>query len=234
MSEQILSDGEKIKELREALKYSQVEFAKKAGISRTNLYMYETQKTSVSAKMLMRIAKTFGAEEYLIGGLSLKDAMPKIMNTLRHGEESQYYYQDFSFNLYDDFAAYENNETDKKFGVSKNFFTLFSQISPMDYDVIKLNSNIGEPFIKSGQCIFMSIDEVINYSNGDLLIVRIENEYFIKRYLYNPVKREIRLIGAENDFTNLEFKEGDKKNREKIKIIGVIKYIVDFSVINAK
>jgi DNA-binding XRE family transcriptional regulator len=66
-----------LKGLREALGYTQGEFAKKLGTSRENIANYETFRREPSAAFLMRLQKKFNLSNAFIGGIVIEFALQK-------------------------------------------------------------------------------------------------------------------------------------------------------------
>lgn len=117
------------------------------------------------------------------------------------------------------YGSNNDNEVFTPIPVSPEFIRNVLGIpSSKNYDMIRIIGDSMEPFASSGDIVV--IDKLVEPKNGDMVIANINGDVYMKKFLRNPVKKEVKLTSL-NDFYQDITLSGDEL--EYLKIVGKVK-----------
>lgn len=195
--------GEKIRELRKKVGMSQKEFAQAIGVSYGALQGYEYGEVEPRRVILQSIAAHFGVPLSYFIPVSKKPSLPgsnlaNILSVINETENKKIY-----LNLYDNvrvsagYGSFADDSVAKKIPVSSQFLRDVLRVPVKEYDVIRVIGDSMEPFIKDSDLVLVDRSERVR--NGDIVIAILEDSLYVKKYLFNPIRKIIKLTSL-NDF----------------------------------
>lgn len=125
-------------------------------------------------------------------------------------------------------AGYGANNDDESFSVipaSPEFIKNVLELPAKKYDIIKIIGDSMEPFVQDGD--YVTIDREAEIKNGDIVIANICGDTYIKKFLRNPIKKEIKLTSL-NDFYQDIVLSGDEI--ENLIVVGKVKSKFSISI----
>jgi len=213
--------GEKIRELRKKVGMSQKEFAEAIGVSYGALQGYEYGEVEPRRVILHAIAARFELP------LSYFNPTPKksnLLDIINEAENKKIY-----LNFYDNvrasagYGSFADDSVAKKIPVSAQFLRDVLRVPVKEYDIIRAMGDSMEPFIKDNDLVLVDRTEMAR--NGDIVIAILEDSLYVKKYLFDPIRKIIKLTSL-NDF----YQDIIIKPQEQIQLTIVGKVKARFSV----
>ena len=221
--------GEKIRELRKKVGMSQKEFAQAIGVSYGALQGYEYGEVEPRRVILQSIAAHFGVPLSYFIPVSKKPSLPSsnlanILSIINDTENKKIY-----LNFYDNirasagYGSFTDDSVAKKIPVSAQFLRDVLRVPVKEYDIIRAMGDSMEPFIKDNDLVLVDRNEMAR--NGDIVIAILEDSLYVKKYLFDPIRKIIKLTSL-NDF----YQDIIIKPQEQIQLTIVGKVKARFSV----
>jgi len=108
----------------------------------------------------------------------------------------------------------------QKISLDKKFLQNFYSISNFEKtDIVRVSGNSMYPTINDGD--FMFVERGTEPNNGDMVIARLENELYVKRFHKEPFGGDIRLISDNTEYKPIVLDTDEKK--EQLEIYGIVK-----------
>lgn len=213
--------GEKIRELRKKVGMSQKEFAEAIGVSYGALQGYEYGEVEPRKVILHAIAARFGLSLSYFNPTLKKS---NLLNIINEAENKKIY-----LNFYDNvrasagYGSFADDSVAKKIPVSAQFLRDVLRVPVKEYDIIRAMGDSMEPFIKDNDLVLVDRTEMAR--NGDIVIAILEDSLYVKKYLFDPIQKIIKLTSL-NDF----YQDIIIKPQEQIQLTIVGKVKARFSV----
>lgn len=213
--------GEKIRELRKKIGMSQKEFAQTIGVSYGTLQGYEYGEVEPREVILHAIAARFGLPLSYFNPTLKKS---NLLNIINEAENKKIY-----LNFYDNvrasagYGSFADDSVAKKIPVSAQFLRDVLRVPVKEYDIIRAMGDSMEPFIKDNDLVLVDRTEMAR--NGDIVIAILEDSLYVKKYLFDPIRKIIKLTSL-NDF----YQDIIIKPQEQIQLTIVGKVKARFSV----
>lgn len=213
--------GEKIRELRKKVGMSQKEFAEAIGVSYGALQGYEYGEVEPRRVILHAIAARFGLSLNYFNPTLKKS---NLLNIINEAENKKIY-----LNFYDNvrasagYGSFADDSVAKKIPVSAQFLRDVLRVPVKEYDIIRAMGDSMEPFIKDNDLVLVDRTEMAR--NGDIVIAILEDSLYVKKYLFDPIQKIIKLTSL-NDF----YQDIIIKPQEQIQLTIVGKVKARFSV----
>lgn len=125
-------------------------------------------------------------------------------------------------------AGYGSQNSDESFeplSVSADFLKAVFGITAAKYgyDMIRIFGDSMEPFVKSGDIIF--VDRQKEIMSGDVVIAEVGEDTFIKKFLRDSVHKSIKLTSLSDFYQDIVLKDDEIEN---LKLLG--KIVCKFSI----
>lgn len=221
--------GDKIRELRKSQGMSQKEFARAIGVSYGALQSYEYGDIEPREIILHAITARFGLPLNYFN-LNTKSSMIgyNISRLARDAETKTIY-----LNFYDNvrasagYGSYNDDTIAKKIPISAQFLKEILQVPVREYDVIRAMGDSMEPFIKDNDMILVDRNETVK--NGDIVIAILEDSLYVKKYLFDPIQKIIKLTSLNSFYQDIII---EPQEQIQLNIIGVVKarFNIDTSI----
>lgn len=104
------------------------------------------------------------------------------------------------FNTVTASAGYGSQNDSEEFDLvptSPEFIEKVLELPAKEYDIIKVIGDSMEPFVQDGE--YVIVDRKAEIKNGDIVIANIYGDVYVKKFLRDPIKKEIKLTSL-NDF----------------------------------
>ncbi|WP_169753709.1 S24 family peptidase [Campylobacter curvus] len=115
------------------------------------------------------------------------------------------------------YGAQNDNENYTLIPVSRDFMEKVLKIPLKDYDVIKIYGDSMEPFAQNGDSVVIDLESEIR--NGDIVIARIGEDLYMKKFLRNIVGKEIKLTSLNSFYQDIILRD---EEINELKIIGKV------------
>lgn len=222
----MISQRDKLRDLREAFDMRQSEFARKCGIPLGTLQAYEADRLRLTKTSMWKIAQATGiGDEYFTSEMSLYDALLKYNIDPSKGLIAQ----DVTECMCEFFTSLENFAHKKDALMPSNLKTSILKhilhIENLEYAFIQINDISAEPLAKNGEVLVVSREKP---KNANYIICSFQDEILIKQYFIAGAK-SVCLKSPE--CKDIELEKADFK--ALVKVYGVIKakiYSTIFSV----
>lgn len=111
--------------------------------------------------------------------------------------------------------------------VSGEFLEKVLKVPVKNYDVIRVFGDSMEPFAQNGDMVIIDLDADIK--NGDIIIANIGGDVYMKKFLRNPIQKEIKLTSLNSFYQDIVLTEDEIV---ELKIIGKVrcKFSLDMKV----
>ncbi|MDL0090049.1 LexA family transcriptional regulator [Campylobacter gastrosuis] len=214
-----MSIGSRIKAIRQGAGLSQKEFALKIGVSYGALQSYEYGDTTPKAPVLRSIDANFKTNLYGYFNQKTQDLDANFNKQITLN-----YFKDVSASAG---YGFDNDSVEAtKVCVSQEFLQNVLKVEPMEYDIIKVNGDSMEPFIKDGDMVLVQRD--IKAKHGDIVIANLQGSLYVKKLLINPINNSVKLTSLNSFYQDIDL-SGDEL--ESLMIIGRVKakFVLDVS-----
>ena len=241
--------AQKIRSLREDKKWTQGDLAKKSGVSKSSIQLYESGKGNITQLNLEKIASAFGVNiSYFINDKmsnSLSISRPLVvhksslspekseklqkMQALIREQENRFMNLRFfpSVSAAAGYGANNDNESFKNIPVTASFLTAILRIPAKEYDVINVLGNSMEPFLKDGDMVLVLPTH--EASNGEIVIANLGGDLYVKKLLKDPIKKRIRLTSMNELYEDIVVEDDEL---DQLKIVGVVKKVFPTGLIS--
>lgn len=141
-------------------------------------------------------------------------------------EDNAVYGSSVAMNIYYDlyFSAGGGNPfalvDPKKVSLDRKFLQNFYNIVNFEKtDIVRVSGNSMCPTINDGD--FMFVERGTEPKNGDMVIARVENELYVKRFHKEPFGGDIRLISDNTEYKPIVLDTDEKK--DQLEVYGIVK-----------
>lgn len=198
--------GERIKELRNRMGMSQVEFADKINVSKQTLYKYENNKiTNIPSDKIEAIAKLSNVSPaYLMGWESETSNLVRFFDNI-------FPIQTKSFPLLGEIACGEPIFANE----DRESYVVAGADIKADFCLKCKGNSMINARIHDGDIVFVRKQSMVD--NGEIAAVLIENEATLKRVFYYPDKAKLVLQAENPSFEPLVY---IGEEIERIEILG--------------
>ncbi|CAD7288811.1 LexA repressor [Campylobacter majalis] len=217
--------GEKIRNLRKNLGFSQKDFAKKIGVSYGSLQSYEYGEIEPKRHIINTICITFNKPfNYFYENESIAEL---IQNTKNQKQYNLNFYKDVRASA--GYGAFSDDGIAVKIPVNTQFLSEILQVEPQEYDIIKATGDSMEPFIKDADLVL--VDKKATPQHGDIVIAMLDECLYVKKYLIDPIKNEIKLTSLNSFYQDIIITKDDL---DKVRIIGKVRAKFNLETTNFK
>ena len=126
-------------------------------------------------------------------------------------------------------AGYGANNDDESFEiieVTAKFLSKILRVTPQEYDVISVLGDSMEPLVKNGDMVL--VKPTCEASNGEIVIANLGGDFYVKKLLRDPIKRNVRLTSMNSFYEDIVIEEDEL---EQLNIVGVVKKVMSSNII---
>lgn len=177
--------GDRLKDLREKKGLSQVQLAKLLEVSNATIANYESERRALTFDKLQEILSALGSsfeEFFLTKQPNIKKEIP-IVSKVSAG--NGYIAEE---------AILDYLSLPEELGKNCDFATFVTGDSMI-------------PLLKENDLILVNKTE--NLSNGNIGIFSLNESVYVKKFNYNPLTKEIKLVSLNKDYPNISVEKND-------------------------
>lgn len=189
--------------------------------------IFEKMKEFFNASSIEEVAEKMGYSRSTAGtwrskgltqNVKLKFASMQVDNKVKkhHNELSIRYFEDVTASA--GYGSQNDNENFMLVPVSSEFMENVLKLPAQNYDLIKIYGDSMEPFANNGDIVV--IDRLTEIKNGDMVIANINGDVYMKKFLRNPVKNEIKLTSLNEFYQDITINSNEI---DLLKIVGKVK-----------
>ena len=241
--------AQKIRSLREDKEWTQGDLAKKSGVGKSSIQLYESGKGNITQLNLKKIASAFGVNiSYFINDKmsnSLSISRPLVVHKSSLSPEKSKKLQETQMLINEQenrlinlrffpnvsaaagYGTNNDNESFKSIPVTASFLTAILRIPAKEYDVINVLGNSMEPFLKDGDMVLVLPTH--EASNGEIVIANLGGDLYVKKLLKDPIKKRIRLTSMNELYEDIVVEDDEL---DQLKIVGVVKKVFPIGLIS--
>lgn len=222
--------GLKIKALRDEQGLTQVDLAKKSGISRASIQAYEKDDASITFSVIEKLAKALNVDVSYFLSPSQSNIVSKLSPSVHKSSPSQEstttlqqsnivkinYYPNVLVSA--GYGVLNHNENKEVIELNRSFLVALGLKAFTNLDLIPVYGDSMEPFVSNGELVI--IERSNEAKNSDIVIANINGEVYVKKLQKDPLGKWVKLTSLNAMYPDIELKEDELKY---LSIIGIVK-----------
>lgn len=218
-----MSIGSKIKALREARGWTQIDLATKSYTSRATIQSYERNDANITISALEKIANALDVDvsyffvSNLSPSVSKSSPSQQVVNEVQQTNTVKVnYYPNILASA--GFGAFNHDINVRVLELEEGFLMALGLKCFKNLDLITVYGDSMEPFVSNGELIILQRD--VEAQNSDIVVANINGEVYVKKLQKDPIKKWIKLTSLNTMYPDIELNEDEQKY---LSIVGIVR-----------